>query len=241
MLKSFYKTLDEIPEGDRQHYKKIGDRYVLELDGEHPVQEQVKTVLQEKKNAETAKATAEAKVATLESQPTLPSGHVAVTAEEAKLAEALKDQGTPDEIKAKLTEHSGLKKTEALRQVASDSGYKLAVFQTLDTQAGGLSYENRDVTVDGKAGKAWHVKENNKWVPLTEFADNHWKDFMPSLTASEQKGTGTKVPGQGPDDRSKPNLYSQIRDEAKKREEANKTESTPLNQRKGITVMGAQV
>ena len=44
MLKSFYKTLDEIPEGDRQHYKKIGDRYVLELDGEHPVQAQNTTL-----------------------------------------------------------------------------------------------------------------------------------------------------------------------------------------------------
>lgn len=247
MLKSIYATLEEIAEADRQHYKKIGGRYVLELDGEHPVQAQVTTLIQEKKD-EVQKisqraATAEAEVATLKqaaaNQPTLPSGHVPVPADEAKLLEAVKELGKPEEIKTKLeqletltTENTQMKRLEQLRQVAGGANLKLSVFQMLDEKAGGLAYEERDVTVDNKIQKAWHVKDSNKWVPLKEYSETHWKDFGPALSAEEPPTQGTRIPGQKPDDKGpKPDLYSRIRQQAEERQQKKQTESIPLEKR----------
>lgn len=262
MLKSFYKTLDEIPEGDRQHYKKIGDRYVLELDGEHPVQEQNKTLAQEKKDevraATTRAATAEAEVTRLkaaaENQPTLPSGHVAVPADEARLLDAVKELGEGADVKAKVesvktrltayptleTKVANLEKAEQLRQVA-DVGIggkklKVAVLQTLDQQAGGLTYEERDVTVteNGKSRteKAWHVKDNNKWVPLSEYSETHWKDFGPALLAEPTPSNGTRVPGMVADDKTPgANIYDQIRKDAEEKQKQQQIVAIPIEKR----------
>ncbi len=264
MLKSAYKTLDEIPEGDRQHYKKIGERYVLELDGEHPVQEQNKTLAQEKKDevraATTRAATAEAEVTRLktaaENQPTLPSGHVAVPADEAKLLDSVKELGEGADVKAKVeniktklaafptleTENASLKKTEVLRSVADSGigGKKLNVkrLQLLDKDAGGLTYEERDVSIqkDGKTTteKVWHVKDNNKWVTLSEYSDAHWKDLGIPLT-DEAAPTGTRVPGQLPSNPAgnAPNVYSRIRQEADERQKKTEVNSVPLEKRLG--------
>lgn len=265
MLKSFYKTLDEIPEGDRQHYKKIGDRYVLELDGEHPVQEQNKTLAQEKKDevrtANQRAADAEAEVTRLKDaankNPTLPSGHVPVPADKAKLLDAVETMGEGDDTKARVesvktklteyatlsTENAHLKKIEQLRQVA-DAGIggkklKVSVLETLDKNAGGLAYEERDVseTVDGKTTtkKVWHVKDNNKWVPLSEFSETHWKDFGPALVADgPAPSNGTRVAGQlAADPGGGTNLYSKIRKDAEDRQKKVQQESIPLEKRLG--------
>lgn len=266
MLKSFYKTLDEIPEGDRPHYKKIADRYVLELDGEHPVQAQVTTITDEKRT-ELAKvgqraATAEAEVQTLKTQaanqPTLPSGHVAVPADKAKLLDSIEELGEGADVKAKVeniktkltehatlaTENTTLKKIDQLRRVA-DSGIggkklKVSVLQTLDSQAGGLTYEERDVTVtkDGKTSteKAWHVKDNNKWIPLQEYSDTHWKDFVLSLMAEDSADNGTRVINQTADDKTKSvNLYDDIRKAAAEKQKAATVQNIPLEQRLNMT------
>ena len=257
MLKSIYAKLDEIPEGDRQHYKKIGDRYVLELDGEHPVQEQNKTLAQEKKDevraATTRAATAEAEVTRLkaaaENQPTLPSGHVAIPADEAKLLDSVKELGEGADVKAKVenikskltayptleTENATLKKAQQLQRVA-DSGIggrklNLKRLELLDKNDGGLTYEERDVTVtkDGKTTteKAWHVKDNNKWITLSEYADSHWKDLGIPLT-EDAAPAGTRVPGQVPDDKSvapKPDLADEF---FKKAQDARDKRINPL-------------
>jgi hypothetical protein len=263
VLKSIYQTYDEIPEGDRPHYKKLGGRYVLELDGEHPVQAQVTTITEEKRTelakANQRAATAEAEAQRLktqaESQPTLPSGHVPVPADKAKLLDSIEELGEGadlkakvEDIKTKVTAHKDLstkvatlEKTDLLRRVADTgiAGKKLkpSVLQTLDSQAGGLTYEERDVSVteNGKTEtkKVWHVKDNNKWVPFQEYSDTHWKDFGPALLAEETNGGGgTKVIGQVPDDKSKGggNIYDDIRKQAA---EANKQqiESIPLEKR----------
>lgn len=267
MLKSVYTTLDEIPEGDREHYKKIGGRYVLELDGEHPVQAQNETLAEEKKaevkKANQRAATAEAEVEKLKTaaanNPTLPSGHVPVPADKAKLLDSIEELGEGadtkakvEDIKTKVTAHkdlttkvSTLEKTDLLRRVADTgiNGKKLkpSVLQTLDTQAGGLTYEERDVSVteNGKTEtkKVWHVKDgkqNGKWVPLQEYSDTHWKDFGPALLAEESTngGGGTKVPGQTADDKSKPgaNIYDDIRKQAAEAQKQ-QIEVTPLEKR----------
>lgn len=265
MLKSFYKSLDEIPEGDRPHYKKIGDRYVLELDGEHPVQTQVTTITDEKRT-ELAKvnqraATAEAEVQTLKTQaanqPTLPTGHVAVPADKAKLLDAVEELGEGadtkakvENIKTKLTEHADLvtktaklEKTELLRKVAEagidGKKLKLSVLQTLDENAGGLAYEERDVTVtvDGKTSteKVFQAKVGGKWVSLKEQLEGPWKDFSPALLAEEPASTGTRVISQSPDDKDKkkPDLYSKIRKDAEERQKKAQQPTVPLEKRLG--------
>lgn len=265
MLKSIYKTLDEIPEGDRQHYKKIGDRYVLELDGEHPVQEQNTRLAQEKKDevraANQRAATAEAEAMRLrtqaESQPTLPSGHVAVPADEAKLFDSIKDLGEGADVKSRVesvktklaehatltTENTQLKKVEQLRQVA-DAGLggkklKVSVLQTLDQQAGGLAYEERDVSVteNGKTEtkKLWHVKEGNKWTLLSDYFDAHWKeDFGASLVIDAAASGGTRVPGQTPSSESgKKDVFARIRDESAERQKKAEQQTVSLEKRLG--------
>jgi hypothetical protein len=261
MLKSIYPTLDAIPEGDRPHYTKVNDRYVLQLDGEHPVQEQNKTLAKEKKDevhaASTRAATAEAKVTQLEaaaaSQPTLPSGHVAVPADEAKLLDSVKELGEGADVKAKVesiktkltayptleTENASLKKTEVLRSVADSGigGKKLNIkrLQLLDKDAGGLTYEEKDVSIqkDGKTTteKVWHVKDNNKWVTLSEYSDAHWKDLGIPLT-EETVAPGTRVPGQTADDKSPgTNIFDQIRKDAADKQKAQQITAIPLEQR----------
>jgi hypothetical protein len=270
MLKSFYKTLDEIPEGDRQHYKKIGDRHVLELDGEHPVQAQVTTITEEKR-AELAKvnqraATAEAEVARLkvaaESQPTLPSGHVAVPADEAKVLDSIRELGEGADLKAKVehvktrltehailaTENATLKKGEQLRKVA-DTGFdgkklNLAMLTLLDQQAGGLTFEERDmpITKDGKTTteKVMSVKDGNKWVPLAEHFETHWKkDFGPALlTDAQVASTGTRVVGQRSDDGSAKttNFYDDIRKAGEEKRKAQEVATTPLEKRLNMSL-----
>lgn len=262
MLKSFYKTLDEIPEGDRQHYKKIGDRYVLELDGEHPVQEQVKTITEEKRTelgkANQRAASAEAEVQTLKTQatnnPTLPAGHVPVPADKAKLLDAVEAMGEGDDAKAKIesvktkltayptleTKVATLEKSQQLQQVA-DSGIggkklNLKRLQLLDKDAGGLTYEERDVTINengkSRTEKVWHVKDGNRWVTLSEYSDSHWKDLGIPLT-EEAAPSGTKVPGMFADDKGQGagNMYDQIRKEAAEKQKAQQIVAIPLEQR----------
>lgn len=261
MLKSSYKTLDEIPEGDRPHYKKIGDRYVLELDGEHPVQAQVTTITEEKRTelqkANQRAATAEAEVQTLKTQaannPTLPSGHVPVPADKAKLLDAIEELGEGADTKAKVesiktkitdaatlaTENSTLKKAEQLRHIA-DSGIggkklKLSRFELIDKAAGGLTYEERDVSVttDGKTTtqKVWHFKDNNKWISLAEHPQV--KELGPALLAEESTDKGTRVIGSTPDDKTKAtgNIYDDIRKQAEEKQKQQQIVAIPIEKR----------
>lgn len=261
MLKSKYPKLDDIPEGDRPHYMKVNDEYVLQLDGEHPVQLQNKTLAKEKKDevhaASTRAATAEAEVTRLkaaaESQPTLPSGHVAVPADEARLLDTVKELGEGTDTKAKVesvktklaayptleTKVATLEKSQQLQQVA-DSGIggkklNLKRLQLLDKDAGGLTYEERDITVNenGKTTtqKAWHVKDGTKWVTLSEYSDTHWKDLGIPLT-EETVASGTRVLGQVADDKSPgANVYEQIRKDAEAKQKAQQIVAIPLEQR----------
>lgn len=254
MLKSTYAKLEDIPEGDRQHYTKRGDRYVLELDGEHPVQAQVATLTQEKKD-EVQKigqraATAEAEAQNLKTQaannPTLPSGHVAVPADEAKLLDSIKELGEGADAKAKVenvktklaehatlaTENETLKKTQLLQGVASDEKLNFEILKDLDARDGGLQYEKRDVTVDNKTVQAWHVKRDNKWIPLTAYKDDRWATYKAVLETAST--TGVKVPPQTGDDKAKaPDLYKKIRDDAADRQKAVVANAIPLEQRLG--------
>src|SRR6185369_3438408 len=154
--------------------------------------------------------------------------------------------GKAEELKTKLDTHADLeaenatlKKAQQLQQVA-DSGIggkklNLKRLQLLDKDAGGLTYEERDVSVteNGKTTtqKAWHVKDGNKWVTLSEYSDTHWKDLGIPLT-EETAAPGIRVPGQVADDKSPgTNLYEQIRKDAVEKQKAQQIVAVPLEQR----------
>jgi hypothetical protein len=151
--------------------------------------------------------------------------------------------GKPDEIKTKLeqrdtleAENTLLKKTQLLQQIADEENPKLkfSVLRDLDIRDGGLQYEKRDVTVDGKTVQAWHVKRDNKWVPLSTQKEQGgpWADYKGVLELTESKASGTPVPGQKPDDKGqKPNLYSRIRQESAERQKKEKETNIPLEKR----------
>jgi hypothetical protein len=114
MLKT-YKTLDEVPEALREHYRKQDGVYVPVLDDDHPVLVHNKTLLSEKSQATAKVKELEADIEEAK-KTTVPRGHVTVAKADADLLNNYKALGTVDEVKAKVTEHATLKESEAKRQ-----------------------------------------------------------------------------------------------------------------------------
>lgn len=114
--------------------------------------------------------------------------------------------GKPDEVKTFLDERtqlqgklSGMERETLLRTVADAAGYKSSVLANLDRMAKvegkALTFEVRDVTIDGKPVKTAFVKDGDKEAALTDYAQNNWADFMPALAAqgtTTQQQTGTR-------------------------------------------------
>lgn len=157
--------------------------------------------------------------------------------------------GKIEDLKAKLTEHAALttenatlKKSEQLRKVADvgigDKKLNLAMLTLLDQQAGGLTFEERDISVtkDGKTTteKVMSVKDGNKWVPLSEHYETHWKkDFGSALiTDSQPVPSGTRVAGGGASDKStSTNIYADIRKAAEEKQKQQQVIAVPLEKR----------
>jgi hypothetical protein len=148
----------------------------------------------------------------------LKDGQVAVSADDAKALDAYKPLGTPDELKVIKTEHgtfktdkerlegenTALKANEAktkrendLRDVADVEGYKFSVLADRDSATPGLTYEIKDVEVDGKKVKKAFVKFKNgegdnapiEEKALSEFATQKWADYLPALQATDTQNT----------------------------------------------------
>lgn len=126
-------------------------------------------------------------------------GTTVLSAADALLWQAYQALGKPDEIKQgleKRTELQGklteLERETLLRGVAESAGYKPVVLSQLDRMAAAqgkqLVFDMRDVTVDGKTTKAAFVKDGDKEVPLGEYAQSNWSDFLPALTQSSSGG-----------------------------------------------------
>lgn len=132
----------------------------------------------------------------------LPSeGAVVLSAEKAKEYESYKALGKFDELKTRIdahanleTENSELKKKEVIREVAELHGYKATVLADRDKLAGGLEFVIK--TDPQNKRKAAFVKEGDKDIPLTEYAESNWADYLPSLKVEQgqpqsQPRTGT--------------------------------------------------
>src|SRR5690349_14068939 len=143
MLK-IYNTLEEVPDGLKEHYKLIDGKAVPEVADEHPLIVNNRKLLNEKTAAETKASTLETANAGLKADlesakaHSLPRGHRAVPVSEVEAMEKLKEHGNATEIVSKLTEHKTLKeesdlraKQDSLRAVAKELGYNPDAFAKL--------------------------------------------------------------------------------------------------------------
>jgi hypothetical protein len=156
-----------------------------------------------------------------------------------------------DSVKA---ENESLKRGQLLREVADDMKFKFDVLSDRDKADGGLAYEKRAVKITDPADATktvdamqWHVKVDNKWVPLTEHVDAKWGVYKPILsvettqqgnngqgsTSGSNGSSGVSVPQQKSNSQTKPpaGLYQQIREAQKKRSETATTSSKTLEER----------
>src|ERR1051326_2573308 len=204
-----YDKLEDVPEGQREHYKLIGGMWVPEVSEDHPVLVNNRTLLNEKTAAETKASGLETKVtgltADLESAKatSLPRGHRAVPVAEVEVMNAIKEHGTPQEITAKLSEHKTLKeesdaraRQDKLREVAKELGYdNVDAFIRLPNLP---EFEVREK--DGKKTVIAKVKEGSSIVekPAQEFIESS-PDIAPFLPALKTK-SGVYAPEQRRDD-----------------------------------------
>ncbi len=115
-------------------------------------------------------------------------GAVVLSGDDATRWQAYQELGAPDEIRQQREQYQTLQRRQLLGEAAQAAGYKASVLETL---AGSLSLELREEQHEGQAvRRPFVVPEEGDAVALTEYAAQHWADFMPSLVA--QNG------GQGP-------------------------------------------
>lgn len=248
---TIYSKLEDVPEALREHYKMIEGKAVPEVSDDHPVKFNNVKLLNEKNTAETKAAgleTANAGLkADLESAKahSLPRGHRAIPVAEVEAMEKLKEHGTAPEIVTKLTEHKTLSEKVAKqeldtknREVAKLLGYDNAdAFVRLP---GLPEFEIKDA--DGKKTVVAKIKDDKGTItekPAKEFIESS-ANLAPFLPALKTTTGGIPVTGQTRDSGQPPgNMYDEIRKGVVQKEaDAAKETAIPLNQRRGITVIG---
>jgi hypothetical protein len=115
-------------------------------------------------------------------------GAVVLTGDQAQAWQAYQGLGAPTDLQQQLeqaqqasTELATLKRAEQMRAVADAVGYKPGVLHKL---ADGLTLEMREEQVEGQAARVpYVVTGENQAQPLTDYAQQHWADFLPALQA----------------------------------------------------------
>lgn len=138
MKPAFYDSLDKIPEVDRNDYKLITEtgspnfnKYVLDLDPQHPVALKNVELLGEKATREATQAQVVAaavqqkdseiqnlnvQLQAAKAQSGLPAGQVAVPAEKLQILTQYESLGKFEDVKAKVEEHGSFKEQTAAQQ-----------------------------------------------------------------------------------------------------------------------------
>lgn len=234
MKKSVYDKLEDIPQADRDenNYQLCTDagsvnngKWVLLLDGAHPVQMKNTELLGEKAKKETEHQTAvsqkdaeisrlNGELKTAKESSGLPAGQVAVTTEDHQLLGQVKQLGEFKDIKAKVDEYAVLKeKDEAntrktlLTEAATAHGINPDAFVSLaEIHKLAEKLDKREIDDGkGKGGKVTHYFVKGKdanggdtATVLSEFikSDDNFKPFLPSLTQQVSEKQSVKIPNQ---------------------------------------------
>jgi hypothetical protein len=131
---------------------------------------------------------------------------VVLSGDQVQAWQAYQGLGAPTDVQQRLTaaeqastELATLKRAEQMRAVADAVGYKPGVLHKL---ADGLTLEMREEQVEGQAARVpYVVTGENQAQPLTDYAQQHWADFLPALQAQQQQqqppqGGGVQYPRQ---------------------------------------------
>lgn len=102
-------------------------------------------------------------------------GSVVLDNTQATLWQQYQTLGTPEQLTQTI-------RTDLIRQAAEAHGYKASA---LDTLARNLPLELRQEEVDGQTvPMAYVLQGENNAIRLDQYAQTHWPDFLPSLTAA---------------------------------------------------------
>jgi hypothetical protein len=135
-------------------------------------------------------------------------GAVVLNAADAQAWEAYKALGTHEEVKQAVEQRGQLQgqldslaRESAIRDAAAAAGYKFTVLQDRDEVARlkgkALSYAVREIEKDGTKAKVAFVKDGDTEKPLSDYAQEHWGEFMPSLVVQgTEQQNGTPYPAQ---------------------------------------------
>lgn len=108
-------------------------------------------------------------------------GNIVLDTDQATLWQQYQTLGTPEQLGQTL-------RTDLLRQAADAHGYKASALQTL---AGDLRIELRQEDRDGQTVPvAYVIQGENDAIPLDQYAQTHWTDFINSLAQQPQQGGG---------------------------------------------------
>lgn len=189
MKPAFYDSLDKIPEADRGDYKLVTEtgspnfnKYVLDLDPQHPVALKNVELLGEKTTRDQAQAAAvtaataplntqiqnlTSQLQAAQAQTGLPAGQIAVPADTLTLLNNYKTLGELDAVKAKVEEHGTLKERDEaatrktlFSEIAKAKGMDEEVFSDLaEAEKLHEKIEARESTDDkGNKSTDWFVK-----------------------------------------------------------------------------------
>jgi len=228
MKPAFFNTLAEIPEADRNDYKletAAGspnfNKYVLDLDPQHPVAVKNAELLGEKttretqhqaviqqKDADIQRLTGE--VQTAKTQSALPAGHIAIPQTDYQNLQTYRTLGDVEMVKTKVEEHGTLKEqTEAqkrkdfYKEVAEAEGLDPEVFtQLAEPRKLNDLLVSQEITDAKGTTKRWFVKGKDEagtetTTALNDFAkkDSTMKVFEKSLFLTpEQIKLKVKIP-----------------------------------------------
>jgi hypothetical protein len=159
-------------------------------------------------------------------------GAVVLSGDQVQAWQTYSQLGAPTDLQQRLTaaeqaqqELAGLRRSEQIRGVAEAAGYKASVLERL---AEGLTLELREEQREGQAARVPYVVsgegQQQQATPLADYAQAHWADFLPALSAQQQQpaqGAGvTYPPQQGGGGQPKGNgvaelaqTYQKVRDE----------------------------
>lgn len=228
MKKAIFDKLEDIPEADRGDYNLVTsngspnfNKYVLDLDPQHPVAIKNTELVTEKskleapllaqiqqKDTEIARVTNELNTA---KATTLPAGHVAIPVSEVQVLNEVKALGDIKTVKEKLAEHGTLKANqeqqaikEKLTEIAERNGMEPNAFVQLATveKLAPEAFETREIA-DAKGEKVKHdfVKSKDasgveKTLAIGDYVkeSSTFKPFLGSLYLSDEDKKKVKIP-----------------------------------------------
>lgn len=156
------------PEGTADHYRDLerdGRRYRQKID------------------------TLEDQAAALAKRQT-PEGAIVLTSQDAALWAEYRKLGEPADLSTKLStaetaasELASLRRERHMADVASSTGWNARVLAHL---AADRQIELRDEQGEQGPTKRAYIKDGDQFHPADDFARQHWADFLPSLSGSQQ-------------------------------------------------------